>query len=702
MTSLAALFPWLITRLFHHRGIIGHQPFRGIGSLYFFDTLSSGIFGGALIISTALMICDSSPLEPTAIATFVTGILASVQNVLWVETYEQTSASQPLVVLCLVSAGFTIFIYANNMRTIVFVKRVVLLLLLVSLIAASTTYGLLKQKTITRHPVDDLVYKSRIEADRWLRHATVSTTLKLAVAEYKDRHHGRDPPQHFDKWFEFARQRKSVVIDRFDQIEKDVFPFWGMKQQKIRDGLEFLKSQPDIGIIEIAGGKATHNEPSDPSQKMILDDTVSMINTFAEHLPSMSIAINLEERPRVLVPWDDVHRYRMAGSKPGFQLLSGRLHRREILESADAVKLNPKAVDLPYVSAQKFRQLQALACPPGSPSRGGVHWDVRGFCSSCTLPHSKEQFLQDWEMSLDPCHQPDIFNLHDFHTTPHRFELYQDLLPLFSRSKTASFNDILLPLMRPDASLEDDGKALGIKSETVFWQGDSNVEALTHQSLHGSHRHRLVHLGNNASAGDEVPVLLGIGSGKDSRFRYEHTRIRDANSVMPFQFSLTRSAENCDDANCQLLQQEFGFEPPSRALDNRYIMLLDTADGPPPDLVRTLRSNSVPLLSTIFQEWYTERLMPWVHFIPIDFRFHGLHSTMAYFIGLKGRGSLNGREQLTEGRLEDAFWIAEQGRKWADKAMRREDMETYLFRQLLEWGRVIQDDRDELGFVLKD
>ena len=88
--------------------------------------------------------------------------------------------------------------------------------------------------------------------------------------------------------------------------------------------------------------------------------------------------------------------------------------------------------------------------------------------------------------------------------------------------------------------------------------------------------------------------------------------------------------------------------------------------------------------------------------MPVDPRYHGLHSTLAYFVGLKYRGRLNGATQVTESRKEDARWIAEQGRKWAGKALRSEDMEVYLFRLLLEWGRVVDDNRDNLGFVLED
>ncbi|KAI1378681.1 glycosyltransferase family 90 protein [Hypoxylon crocopeplum] len=706
LTSVGVSVLWMGTRISQHREIMGHHPFRGIGSLYFFDVFSTGLLVSTLFISTALWICDSTALEPTAIATFTSGILASIQSVLLIGTYQQTSSGQPLVVLSVISVGFVIFTYTNSMRWIVVFKRVFLMLLLICIIIASTIFAAVRSRQLDRHPVDDLVYRNRVEADRWLRHATVSTTLKLAVAEYKDRHQGRDPPPNFDRWFQFAEQRKSVVIDRFDQIERDIRPFWGLRQQQIREGLEILKGLPDIGIIDIADGKATHNQPLDPAQKLMLDEAVLMISTFAEHLPDMSVAINLKERPRVLVPWDDVHRLTMAGSKTRFQLLPYGSRKRRVDDTKlaeanpiDASRAPLGSVAQPYVSAKKFRQLEALACPPGSAARGGVNWDVRDFCSPCIKPHSEGQFLQDWEMFLDPCHQPDIFNLHDLHTTPHLYELHQDLLPLFSRSKTDSFNDILIPLIHPDIKQEPDKTAFDRKKDIVFWQGDAKgSQVVTPQSILGGHRHRLVHLANNASAVDQVSMLLGIRAGGKDRFRYEATRVKEANGPLPFEFSFT-NAEPCEDANCQLLQREFGFKEPGKALENRYVMLLDSADGPPPDLLPTLRSNSVPVLASVFREWYTERLMPWVHFVPIDLRYHALHSTMAYFIGLKNRGSINGRPQLTDGRKEDARWIAEQGRKWADKAIRREDMEVYMFRLLLEWGRVIDENRDNLGFV---
>lgn len=102
----------------------------------------------------------------------------------------------------------------------------------------------------------------------------------------------------------------------------------------------------------------------------------------------------------------------------------------------------------------------------------------------------------------------------------------------------------------------------------------------------------------------------------------------------------------------------------------------------------------------LIQEWYSERLMPWLHFVPVDLRFHALHSTLAYFTGLQGKGLINGRNVAMQSRVDNAKWIAQEGKKWAAKVARKEDAEVYLFRLLLEWGRVINDERDGMKFEL--
>lgn len=89
--------------------------------------------------------------------------------------------------------------------------------------------------------------------------------------------------------------------------------------------------------------------------------------------------------------------------------------------------------------------------------------------------------------------------------------------------------------------------------------------------------------------------------------------------------------------------------------------------------------------------------------MPVDVRLHGLLSTLAYFAGAADPavGGVGGgkRVVLTKGNERAGEMIAEAGREWAGKALRKEDMEIFMFRLLLEWGRLTDDRRDEIGFV---
>jgi len=83
-------------------------------------------------------------------------------------------------------------------------------------------------------------------------------------------------------------------------------------------------------------------------------------------------------------------------------------------------------------------------------------------------------------------------------------------------------------------------------------------------------------------------------------------------------------------------------------------------------------------------------------------------STLAYFAGSTGPSTTNTapdvegimRTVLMKRHDQEGEFIAEEGRKWAEKALRKEDMEIYFFRLLLEWGRLTDDRRDELRFTM--
>ncbi|KAH7027710.1 uncharacterized protein B0I36DRAFT_327688 [Microdochium trichocladiopsis] len=719
--------------------------YRDLAKIYATDLVSISAVAAAVLISLMLWTIQAGPIVPVGLATYLCGLILSVQYTLYIGSFEQISPDQPLVVMVLLFIGVTVFLNTTTQRRAARIRRFFVVVVLFGVLLFSITFSLLGRYPFGRHRVAELVYSKRVETDRWLRHATASDSLKSAVIEYRERHHGRSPPPNFDKWYEYAMEHKSAVMDMYNQIGKDIMPFWGMHPRQIREGVDILRRLPDVGVVTIKQGIASHVANSaSTQQKEWLDDMVDLISPFAEHLPDMSLAFNLGRRPKVLSPWEDIHLLTEAGQRQG-KLVLDRPQRPQQLPAlfsgyTDAVaKASGNAQH--YLSVKTFRQLQALACPPGSPTRRGLDEGARDFCSSCAHPHSIGQFLNNWEKALDHCHQPDVFNLHEFYTLPHQSDLFQDLLPLFSTSKTDSFNDILVP--HPSDAKRTPSWAEGAKTSRPFdkgvdivsWQGNvSDAHLLTPKSHHGSHRNRLVHLLRNASSTDKVALLVGWKSGDEENaprfFHHEKVPTKNANGVLPFAVDFTNK-DGCTTEVCRLLEAELGGSTNGAeaaaqqqqddnkddgAWDNdnhRYKIILDTQDGPFPSTRSTPKSPSflhalyspaqLPILSSIFCEWYTERLTPWAHFIPLDLRYHALHSTVAYFVGLTGRGPLNGRTRSAgdmDAQTQDAKWIAEEGSRWARKALRRSDMEIYMFRLLLEWGRVISDDRVSLMYQM--
>ncbi|KAJ0159321.1 Beta-1,2-xylosyltransferase 1 [Colletotrichum tanaceti] len=702
----------------------------GIDSLYIFDVFIDGFAFSALVVSLGILICETSPVTPANLVTFICGMAASFQNISHIGTWQMQSKIVAIGPLYLLTAGYSMFLYSTNVRSILFIPRVLLLIILLATFIGMTITGLVKSTTEKQHPLNKIIYDTRVESDRWLRHAMTSDNVRTAVSVYHERHYGRDPPPNFDKWFEFAKARKTVIIDHFEQMESDIFPFWGVEPEAIRQAYdERVAKEPHIAVVTIANKQVAHNYEGDDENRRVLNELVTMIQGFVEHLSDMKVPINLSNQPRVLTPWYDLRRIDIAGMKKKFKHLSSRSAEDPAAEgvgdapepekavegqSSDTqhVQDKPKAVagspivvshtkrDV-FASTKAWREMEASVCPADSPGRSGLHWNVRDFCTSCARLHSDEQFLKRYPQSKSLCDQQDLTRLHSFHTSAPPITPLQELLPIFSRHKADGFNDILIPLV----PLADEGpevtKDFRQRKDGVYWRGKIGDKPISDEALRGNHKHRLAHLVNNATAAEQVTMMLGAPS-QGNWYSYETVSAREANAVLPLDVGISEYAcsggPGCEAAEAELGRKATVGDP----LDNRYVLLLDEDTAPPAGMLRTIRSaGSVPLLSSVFGEWYSERLIPWLHFVPIDTRFQALHSTVAYFVGLKGRGAINGREVEFEARWEDAEWIATQGARWAGEALRREDMEIYLFRLLLEWGRVVRDDRDSIGFKLE-
>lgn len=96
---------------------------------------------------------------------------------------------------------------------------------------------------------------------------------------------------------------------------------------------------------------------------------------------------------------------------------------------------------------------------------------------------------------------------------------------------------------------------------------------------------------------------------------------------------------------------------------------------------RLLKSQSTVLKMTMFQEWHDDRLVPWVHYVPISLEMKELPETLRFLADTeRGRGI--------------ARKIAEQGSIRAKKVLREEDLRLAMWRILLEYGRLYDGKRD--------
>lgn len=613
LVSLVILVPSLIS--YRLKGYFHFAEMYGVDSLYLFDVFNDAMVFSFLFISFSLFTCQASPLMSTGIIVFLCGALAIYVKLGLLGTYEQLSRSGivlPLYALCF---GFAIFMFRNQVRLVL--PRAALSFLLVAAMIGISCYCLLANNILARHPLDTLISQSRTKADHWVVHASTSQSVRVAVDEYRDRHAGRSPPPGFDVWFEFAKAKGSAILDHFQQIEDDILPFWGISPSKIREDITQLGTNRDIGLVSIRKGVATHPPAVDSSNDPIMDDLVDLIQPFAQHLQDMDLPINLLDRPRVLATWSDRNRFRKGGTVKS--LLAPGLTKRDGDQASpaeggsnqesgkNARDLQSRLKDRQFSTAWEHQRNLGQACPPGSLSRSGFYSNNRDFCSHCVDIHARGQFLGNWSLAQDLCHQPDMFNLHGFYMSELPLKPFSELVPMFSRSKTDRFSDILIPLSRGDDTYSTDSKEKPLvnKEARLFWRGDVGTDfgMVPPRLLSGGHQERLSHLANNATATEYTTMCLAIPGDKE-KFRYERVPLSELSSALKLDVGIS-DYSMCLSPECAAAKKEFGFKPKDdndkERMNSRYIMVMDSDEGPPRDFLKILRSESVPFVASVFK-----------------------------------------------------------------------------------------------------
>ena len=587
--------------------------------------------------------------------------------------------------------------------------------------------GLLKKNTVHSHPIDLLMRDAQKQSLDYMNQAARSKDLPEAVQRYQDRY-GNNPPPGFDIWFDYARNRSVVITDEFDQISEDLLPFRAILPADLRKQTWEMVSNPwnEVSGITIRNGRADVQENVLPTHRWMLEGVAVLINSFAQYLPDMDLAFNLNDESRVAMKHNELMRLRDVGHGAPFEGKSPFSSDRRsgwldipIEPTSDTILENESG-------RNTFREWGSAACPASSAARSRTPPLSDGqLCLECASPHSMGQFVSNWSLAADPCHQPDLARLHGFYTSPAAFKSTHELRPIFSQSKALGYNDILYPsawnyrdkvMYSPTNATGTPGNEgynpgfpdalFSEKQNVLYWRG-ATTEGISpgKGTWRGMVRQRLVHMANNytSSPHDSVTILLP-NSRHPERYTYTTfpgtaTKSLGLHTDMLFVEQIRR----CGGRDCPAQDAEFlpATAPPSDFQSHWQYRFLFDVDGAgfSGRFLPFLQSRSLPFKTALFRQWYDSRLTPWLHFVPQDLRLHGLWSTLAYFAGVDGTDH-KGRKVRWKAHQREAELIAEAGREWAGKVLRKEDMEVYFFRLLLEWGRLTDDKRDDLGFTI--
>lgn len=688
------------------------SDFRTIASLVYASFLGSNLVGSAVYLM--------SEIRSTTIVTIGSGISLYVSQCLaWHFQasifYRRFSSGLAVasVISFIAAAGF-VRIERDASRSKKHLslsqsssRMLTALYILLTLVFCGTKVLQYAEKTnLVNHPIDILLSIARYSSDRWQKQAKTSGSLEEAVVAYQARY-GIPPPPNFDIWYRFAIERASEVIDDFDQIHKDLLPFWGVEPAIIRELTGHILERPWTAVagIRISNGTTTIGPHMPGTHRWMMDGTVSIINKFSKWLPDMDLGFNINDECRVAVPWMEMETLKQTAdlarrslnqtkAVKGFSadtIWQGGFMESEPVYSPDT----PSEYFTPFTSSMSsFVDFATIACPPDSSAHTQNWWNKKAFCNDCSAPHSLGPFVLNWDISSTPCHQPDMRHLHGFYLSPAAFLTAKTLLPIFSQSKVPTFSDILFPspwnYMDKVSYNASADMAFSEKESSLFWRGATSEGFAIEGTWRGMQRQRFVHLANNTPNSTTVELFQPPNDPRKQRPASK----RSVAEVTKIDVAFVDKPTRCHSPDCALQASEFAWSTPVNFDEHwrhKYLFDLDGA-GFSGRFLPFLQSHSLVFRVAAFRQWFEGRLTPWKHFVPVDSRMSEVWSLLAYFGGT-GKGLKNGHEV-------EAEMIAKEGREWAGKVLRKEDMEIYMFRLLLEWGRVVDDRRHEIGFVL--
>ena len=524
-------------------------------------------------------------------------------------------------------------------------------------------------RPLLAHPIQELI--DNAEKDFQKIETRQSRTLDDAVKEYQ-RRYGMTPPPKFDEWYKFANDRGVKLIDEYDTIYHSILPFWALKPSTIRArAREALGFDNELIALAIRDGRCVLAAGGDAWQQ---NATVGMMHDFVAHLPDMDLAFNIHDEPRVVVPHDDLARLVSRAKKE--TIPAAMACERPTNEFSPRPNDLNDGMSVAEVKTTRFNRYahqptwlpSKLSCPPDSPARSldePTEDDVISYALE------KLGFIYNATAFSDVCLSPSLRESFGFFDRPNAFNVVHELFPIFSQSKLSTFQDILYPSPWYWAGRvtyeEDKDFNWEEKNDTMYWRGSTTGGYSRDGGWRRQHRQKVV---RRINAPGTANVLKYVDSGSDRKWDVQKVSRQDYEDLFDVKFS---HVGQCDPGDCDAQREFFEVVEPAGQQDAwgwKYLLDMD-GNAFSGRFYAFLHSKSLIYKLAIFREWHQEWLKPWIHYIPLSMRGDDYVESVRYFANEE------------EGRSQGPR-LAMQGREWASQALRKEDMEAWFFRLLLE------------------
>ncbi|BGP55771.1 hypothetical protein JCM8202v2_003378 [Rhodotorula sphaerocarpa] len=530
------------------------------------------------------------------------------------------------------------------------------------------------------HPMLTLI--KRAESEWNAKVERQSKTLKEAVREYR-RRYKRHPPRGFDQWWEYARANRVILTDEYDQIHHDLEPFWALDPGDLMHRVLVMQEREETFTIKVTDGVV--EETGEQAFLRRAQDLGDLIDRFAAHVPDVNLTFTRHDQPACQVDW--YHRDRMVE----LARLGEYWGPSDFLKDSDNSLSN-----------------WAIGCPPGSPLREMETKVIEEILDSDDdLPTKQEIFarykqqyslaerannrsyIYDHQEAMNLCNHPEIMNLHGF--TSVSGTKPGPLVPLFTFAKTNVHSDILVtPLEQySDSYIGYDPDWEKKTLNKLMWRGSTTgIDFYEEHDWKNSQRARLHFLANEKRGTKDV--LYAEEDGPIAEKRYNVNGLNRAYMDVAF----AGGPVQCDPPTCALMSQMIEFRDTmglNDAYQYKYVFDVD-GNGWSGRFHRLMSMKACVLKSTLFPEWYGDRIQPWLHYVPVKVDYSDLYDILAFFHGTpEGHGSHD----------ELAKKIGLAGKHWARDHWRKQDMAAYMFRLILEWARLLHrfdNDGESLDF----